>query len=321
MLQVRTKRMVTRMKKRIGEFSTQKLISNVIKCGTQIVFLISLAILSYLSFVDSFTIKPSLKTIGIISVIGIVLNYVVWDSWYSSNYEKSLLQDRLNSEYSIHRRYYHARKGWKYEELQKYIRDYNRNFTKQWEIDVEDITGRTVEDIRNEPYRGHDHKLLIYRIKKHIYPKSGIRTPKDLLYILSVSGSDTMKIDVHEAEHMHTKGRITKFISSVLSMFLAASIAIEFVQGDIYSAIFTFIINVAILFMSLFFGAMSGAKAAKVKLSTVEKISELLEEWRNEPPFEEPYKEHSVYIAPSSDDKVVPIVKSVEKTESVIEIT
>lgn len=305
------------VKKATSEFSTQKIVSNIIRWGTQIVFLVSLAILSYLSFVDSFEIKPSLRSISMISLVALVLNWVVWDSWYTSTYEKSLFQDRTSKEYSVHRRYYHARRGWKYNELQNHIRQYNINFVKTWETDVEDITGRSIESIRTEPYKGHDHKLLIHKIKHHNYPKSGIRTPKDLLYVLSVSGSDSMKLDVHKAERMHSVGRVKKLITSALSTLFAASIAVNFVKGEFESAALTLLINVAILFTSLFFGAMSGAKAAKVKLSIAEEVSEMLEEWRDTPPSEEPYVEHKVFV-----EEPKPIVEKVEeKQQGIIEIT
>lgn len=305
------------VKKAMSEFSTQKIVSNIIRWGTQIVFLVSLAILSYLSFVDSFEIKPSLRSISMISLVALVLNWVVWDSWHTSTYEKSLFQDRTNKEYSVHRRYYHARRGWKYNELQNHIRQYNINFVKTWETDVEDITGRSIESIRTEPYKGHDHKLLIHKIKHHNYPKSGIRTPKDLLYVLSVLGSDSMKLDVHKAERMHSVGRVKKLITSALSTLFAASIAVNFVKGEFESAALTLLINVAILFTSLFFGAMSGAKAAKVKLSIAEEVSEMLEEWRDTPPSEEPYVEHKVFV-----EEPKPIVEKVEeKQQGIIEIT
>lgn len=252
-----------------------------------------------------------------ISLVALVLNWVVWDSWYTSTYEKSLFQDRIKKEYSVHRRYYHARRGWKYNELQNHIRQYNINFVKTWETDVEDITGRSIESIRTEPYKGHDHKLLIHKIKHHNYPKSGIRTPKDLLYVLSVSGSDSMKLDVHKAERMHSVGRVKKLITSALSTLFAASIAVNFVKGEFESAALTLLINVAILFTSLFFGAMSGAKAAKVKLSIAEEVSEMLEEWRDTPPSEEPYVEHKVFV-----EEPKPIVEKVEeKQQGIIEIT
>lgn len=314
----RTKRRTTIVKK-TAESSTQKIVSGIIKWGTQIVFLVSLVVLSYLSFVDSFKIKPSLKSISMISLVALVLNWVVWDSWYTSTYEKLLLQDKTNKEYSIHRRYYHARRGWKYNELQQYIRRYNINFVKTWETDVEDITGRSIEDIRNGPYKGNDYKHLIHKIKHHNYPKSGIKTPKDLLYVLSVSGSDTMKIDIHKAEKLHTAGRISKLIKSALSTLFAASIVVNFVDSDWQSAALTLLINIAILFSSLFFGSLSGAKAAKVKLALAEEVSEMLEEWRNVPPSEEPYTEYKVF---AEEVKSKPIVEKVEeKQQGIIEIT
>lgn len=62
---------------------------------------------------------------------------------------------------------------------------------------------------------------------------------------------------------------------------------------------------------------MSGAKAAKVKLSIAEEVSEMLEEWRDTPPSEEPYVEHKVFV-----EEPKPIVEKVEeKPQGIIEIT
>lgn len=136
--------------KKVNDLSTQKVMTTIVKWGTQIVFLISIVIVSYLSFVDDFKIKPSLKNVSILSAVAAVLNWIVWDSWYTSMYEKSITLDRNNPEYSVHRRYYNARKGWKYNDLQNCIRNYNRNFVEQWKVDVEDITGRTIAEIESE---------------------------------------------------------------------------------------------------------------------------------------------------------------------------
>ena len=70
--------------KKVNDLSTQKVMTTIVKWGTQIVFLISIVIVAYLSFVDDFKIKPSLKNVSILSAVAAVLNWIVWDSWYTS---------------------------------------------------------------------------------------------------------------------------------------------------------------------------------------------------------------------------------------------
>ena len=307
--------------RRITDFSTQKLMTKIVKYSTWIIFIAALLVMIYLSFVDNFGISPSIQRISTIAVIALVLNWVVWDSRYRSDYDKLLTSDIMNDKYSIHRRYYFARKGWKYEDLQKRIRLYNKDFVNAWLSDVEDITGRTIQEIENGPYRGHDHKFLIWRIKHHKYPKSGLRTPRDVLYVLSVSGSGGMKIRVRKAEHQHTFGRISKIITSLLATTLAASITVTFIQGDIATALLTLLINIVILCISLFFGAASGIKGAKIKLATAEQICELLEEWKSQSPAEEPYvekKEQQEQLKPEVD---LSSIKHDRDKESTIEIS
>ena len=298
--------------KKITDLSTQKVMATIVKWGTQVVFLISIIILSYLSFVDTFKVKPNLKNIGILSIVSAVLSWLVWDSSYTSTYEKTMSKDRLNEEYSVHRRFYHARRGWKYNDLQTYIRNYNRNFLEQWKIDVEDITGRSFENIEAEPYKGHDHKFLIWRVKHHVYPKSGIKTPKDLQYVLSVNSNDGKKIKVHKAETLHSVYRIKKIFSAATSMLFAASVTTTFIQDGWRSAIFTLIMSITFLFFSYFFGSLQGAKGGRIKLATAEEVSELLEEWKNEAPSEEPYVQHQVAI---EEHEVVSLPVHKETTE------
>lgn len=318
---MKMKRRTTPVNKKITNFSTQKLITKIMTWGTALLFLAALGIMAYLSFVTNVDINPSVKNITLIAMVALVLNFIVWESRHRAEYDRSMLTDITNEKYSVHRRYYFARKGLKQTEVQSYIRQYNKDYVQAWLDDVVDETGRTIEEITNEPYRGHDHKLLIYKVKHHKYPKSGIKRAREVLSVLNVSGSDSMKINLHSAEHQHLGGAIRKVFTSLLSTLLAASVTVNFVEGDLSSAFLTLILNIVILFTSLFFGTISGAKAAKMKLSIAETVSELLEEWRKQPPKEEPFIEH----VPSVDAQpiVKPEVKSVqeEKRTSVIEIS
>lgn len=313
--------------RKITNFSTQKLMTKIMAWGTTLLFLAALGVMAYLSFVTNIELNPSIRNITVVALVALVLNYIIWDSRYKADYDKVMTADILNEKYSIHRRYYFSRKGLKQTEVQAYIRQYNKDYVQAWLDDVVDETGRTIEEIVNEPYKGHDHKLLIWKVKHHKYPKSGLRRSREVLSVLNVSGSDGMRIDIKKSEHQHTAGRIKKLLTSLLSTFLAASLAVNFVQGDLTSAFLTLLLNVVILFSSLFFGALAGMKGAKVKLATAEQISELLEEWRKQPPKEEPYQEPAVVlnggVSAVSEQKPFNTQVSTTKssTSSVIELT
>lgn len=286
--------------------------NTIISWGARILFAVAIVVLSVLSFVDSIEISPDVRNITIIALVAAVLNYAVWESFYNQQYEKQLATDLTNTNYCIHKRYYLARKGWKYKDLQDKISQYNKDFTDAWERDIEDITGYSIEEMRACTYKGHSHKFLIWRIKHHKYPKSGIRTPNDVLYILNVGKSDRMKVHVKAQEHYRAYKRASKVITLILSTFLIASFAYSFITEGFDKAIITLILNIALLFMTLFFGATAGIKGGKLKLSTAEIISERLEEWKEQVPEEEPFK------API--EKVLDELREECKPKSTIEI-
>lgn len=298
------------MSNKIDRLNGQRVLNSIVSWGTRILFLVAIVVLSVLSFVESFEFAPNIKKVTTISLVAVALNWFVWDSYYQKQYEKLLTDDVNNKDYCIHLRYYNARKDWKYSDLQDKIREYNKNFREAWVQDIEDITGRTREQIINEPYRKNSHKMLIWRLKHKKYPKTGLKTPNDVLYVLSVGKADSMKVHTRAEETFHTIGRIRKFIMSALGCGLAASFAYEFVKGDYTNAIVMLVLNIAMLFMSLFFGSTSGLKGGQLKLSTAEIVCEKLEEWRNQKPEQEPYQTKDEFIV---DDTLV-------KSESSIEI-
>ena len=303
----------------MNRFSTEQLVNKIVAWGSKILFIVGIIILSYLSFVENFDINLSIRNVTTIALIAMVLNYLVWDSNYQSNYSKVLNQDAVNKDYSIHKRYYFARKGWEHTKLQERIRKYNKDFVTAWIQDVEDITGRTEKQIIEGPYFRNHHKLLIWRIKRRKYPKSGIRTARSLLYVLSVGNSGSMRIDVRKAERYHSLNRFKKIITSSLSTLLVASLVYDFISGDWDAAILKLIINIALLFMSLFFGTIGGVKGAQIKLSTAEEICEKLEEWKNEPATEVPFKEELI-VVPEIKEEVVADTKTenIEEPEETI---
>ena len=311
--------------KKLSNISSQKIISQVLRWGTQIVFVAAIAVMAYLSFVDNVDLDFDLRKLTTIAIVGISLNYIVYNSYYRKNYEIVIQTDLTNADngkYSIHKRYYFARKGWKDSELRDAIRAYNQTFVKSWKQDVEDICARTEEEIVNGPYKGYDHKLLIWKLKHHKYPKSGIRGPKDMLYLLSVSSADSMKFKPRAAEHYGTINRLSKLITSVLSMALAASITVDFLQGQWATALITLLLNIVILFGSLFFGSITGMKAGKMKLATVEEACERLEEWKNAKPSEEPYMAQTIVVPTSivGPIKIHEVDNEEKSTKNVVEL-
>lgn len=279
------------MKAEVSRFSTEQMVAKVTKWGVNILFVVSAVILAYFSFVKTFEIDPSIRNITTIGLVSMVLNWIVWDGYYNSAYERILSQDIANKEYSVHKRYYEARKGWKYDELQKAIRNYNKSFVRAWIQDCEDVTGRTEKEMVEGGYKKRDHKMIIYKLKHRKYPKTGIKTPKDMLYILSVGKSNSMRIHTKQAERYHTSGRLRKIITAGLGSLLGASLVFEFIDGNWEGAILKVLINIVLLVTSLFFGTTAGLKGGKIKLATAEEISERLEEWKGEMPKEEPFKE------------------------------
>lgn len=293
------------MSKKLGAFSINRMLHSVLRFGSIILVVLAIIILALLSFVTNLGIDPSIRNITTIALIALVLNFMIWDMFYKDQYNKVMSEDINNgakNKYSVHVRYYKARKGFTQQQLRANIRKYNQNYINAWLEDIEDITGRKVNDtvidtktglkeigIRNGRYKGNSHKFLIWRVKHRKYPKSGIKTPRQLLNILSVGKSDAMKIHTN-AENVHRNvGRVTKIITSFVGTFLAASIVYEFIEGTWESAIVKLIINITLIFASLFFGAVSGLKGAQMQLSVTEEICDLLEEWKNVPADIEKY--------------------------------
>lgn len=300
---------------KIGKFTTNYLVTKILSWSTRIFFIASIITLACLSFVDKFNFIPGVKSLAVFGLVSMVLNMCLWEMYFRSCYERHLALDMENTKYSVHKRYYFARSGWKYVELQEQIRHFNKDFIKAWEGDVEDITGRTIEEIKRGKYKGNHYKRLIWRIKKHRYPTTGIKTPNDVLYILSVGASDGMRINIKKAEHMHSKGLIIKIITSVAGSFLAASFGYEFIDGSPWSALIKLLISIMLILMSVFMGSKSGIESAKIKLATTEAISERLEEWRAQIPTEVPYNNED-----NIDTEIESAVKEPVIAQSTIEI-
>lgn len=289
-----------------NKLSMNNLMNRVVRYGSQIIFVVALIVLAYISFVEDFEVSNDIQRIGVIALIGVVLNYVVWDTQYKSNYEREIQADINNEKYSIHKRYYLARHNWNHDDLQYAIRDYNKRFKEAWIVDLEDLTGYSREQLKGIRYRDTTNKFSVWRYKHNKFPKTGIRAARQLLSILAVGKSGSMKVNVNAAEKQLWFGRIRKIIMSLCSVTLSACIIVQFIEGDYSTAIFTLLVNIACLVSSALFGAMSGSKGARIKLSTAEEVSELLEEWKQIKPTEVPYdKPLEVVTVMSPEIKVI----------------
>lgn len=292
-----------------------------ISASVWVMLAVAIILLAYMSFVEEFTFAPSLRAITTFGLVSMLLSISLWESFYDSAYTKELNADIQNEEYSIHKRYYFARKGWKYIDLQNCVRQYNKDYREAWLRDVEDITGRTIDDIRNGGYKKQNHKILIWRIKHGKYPTTGIKVASSLLYVLSVGKSYGMKMDVQESEKYHAKMLTGKIFSSLALSFLAASFTYQFITGDYLSAILRLTITLTMTCFSVLLGAKTGYKAARTKLSTAEAVSEKLEEWRGTIPTEVPYKEESdIKNVLETDELEKPIEDESSTYSNVLEI-
>lgn len=318
------------MRQTVDNLFSRRLTTTIMKYGANMLFVGAILVLSYLSFVDNFNINPSARNITILSIAALALNWVVWDMCHKKCYKQALDSDLMNADYCIHKRYYLARKNCKEQWLQERIREYNRLFLESWKMDVEDETGRYIKDttdecgvlilgIKNGGYKHHSHKLLIWRIKHNAYPKSGIKSPRQLLNVLSVGSSGSMKMVINKAEHMHASGRVKKLFTSALGTFFAGALVYDFISGNWESAILKLVINVGLLFMSWLFGSLSGASSGQVKLAITEDICGLFEEWKNEVPTEVPFKDNEIASLPIP--QIVPAEPEPESKGIQIDIT
>lgn len=270
---------------KLSSFSAHKLLYTIIKYGSIILAAASIIVLCLLSFVENIGLSTDFRDVTVITLVALVLNCLLWDTFYKDQYSKVLFEDinaAAQKKYSVHKRYYDARKGYTQAELRAYIRKYNKDFVDSWLQDVEDITGRKIDDIEKESYKHNTHKLLIWRIKHHRYPNSGLHSPQQLLTALSIGQSQGLKLHTNAAEKSHTSKLIVKILTSALTTFLAAAITYNFIT-DAQQAILKLVLSILLIFLSILFGATSGVKGGQTKLSTAEQICELLEEWKGKP--------------------------------------
>jgi hypothetical protein len=301
-------------------FNLNNILSQIINWAAYIIAIVSGAILLYVSFVNSFDLHFDLKTITIFSIVVVALVWINWNAFYRRQYEKVMGRDIAQldeNKYSIHGRYYIAIKDYTDEQLQECIDKYNSEYEKRWLTWVEKYTGfpietqkvkevdsegkdildengqiktTTVLGIKDLPYKGFKHKILMWRIKTHHYPQSGYKTSTELSSLLSFRDSDLSKKNLRSDKHYYTRKAISKFVVTFLTVCLGASLAPQLINGEYAAAIFKLIIALGSLFGAIISGALSGVKGARLKLNTVEEVCFDLERWANKKPILTPYK-------------------------------
>lgn len=321
-------------------FNLNNILSQIINWAAYIITIVSTGILLYLSFVDTFNFEFDWKTIGIFSIVVVALVWINWNTFYRKQYEKTMDKDisQLDeNKYSIHGRYYVAIKDYTDDELQKCIDNYNDEYEKRWLKWVEKYTGFPIEtqvvkevdeegnDILDEngqpkvttilgikdlPYRKFKHKILMWRIKTHKYPQSGYKTSTELSSLLSFRDADLSKKNLKGDKQYYAKKSISKFITTLLTICLGASLAPQMIQGEYAAAIFKLILALGSLLFAVIGGGLSGIQGARLKLTIVEEVCFDLERWANKKPIVAPYK---------IPDNIVNIDEKVSQSKELIE--
>lgn len=329
-------------------FNLNNILSQIINFAAYIVMTISLFVLVYLSFIDKFEIKIDLLTLGIFSIALVFLSWINWTTFYKRQYERLMSEDidqHDKSKYSIHARYYYAIKDWSDIELQKKIDDFNSEYEAKWLRWVEKTTGFPIETreeveidkdgkpildengqpkkilvkgIKDLPYKGFKYKWLMWQIKNHKYPQSGYKTSMELMSLFAFQDANLNKRNLRADKNFYRFHSIKKFVSTLMTVTLGASIIPEMITGNWGSAILKLMLGITTISMSVIFGAINGIQGARLKLSTVEEACGDLERWSNSKPRLTPYTEIKTEEIKTEDSK--PKTDNEKATETITNI-
>ena len=293
-------------------FNLNSILSRVLNYLAYIVAVGSTIVLIFLSFISEFNIDLDWKTIGIFSVVVVALVWINWNTFYRKQYEKVMDNDikQLDeNKYSIHGRYYIAIKDYTDEELQRCIDKYNADYEQRWlnwvekytgfpiettvvketDVDGNEVIVKTIKGIKDLPYKGFKHKFLMWRIKTHHYPQSGYKTAMELSSLLSFQDANFNKKNLRSDKMYYRRKAITKFIMSLLTIGLGASLAPELIKGEYVAAILKGLLALVSLFGAIIGGSVGGIHGARLKLSIVEDVCFDLERWADKKPIIAPY--------------------------------
>lgn len=306
-------------------FNMNTILTNIITYSAYIVLVGSIVILVYLSFIKKLGIQIDVVTLTIFSFAVVFLSFVCWNMFYHKQYEKVMSEDIEQIEkgkYSIHARYYIAIKDWEDEDLQKAIDKFNDEYTKKWLRYVEKKTGKPIETyeekLKNEngtdkldengkpiyikilgikdlPYKGFKHKLLMWRIKKHRYPESGYKTSMELRSLFSFQESNLNRRKLNASSVYYRSRSILKLFFLMLLITSGASLVPEIVEGSWLAVALKLGLGIGALLSGTISGALNGVKGARIKLSVVEDVCFDLETWKGVKPMMPPYQKDGYY--------------------------
>lgn len=294
-------------------FNMNNILSTILSYGSWLIVIASVIILGWLSFVTGFDVNIDWKVLGIFTIATVGLSWVTWNNFYNSRYQKVIKEDvdkQFMKKYSIHGRYHHAIKNWTEEELQKAIEDYNKRYTESWLKFVEAETGVPIETkhakmkdpltgeekvieikgIKDLPYKKFKHKVLMWRIKNHKYPKSGYRSAMQLLSLLSAQDDGQVRRNINKHKQFYFRKSLTKLVVACLVVSLGGSLAPHIMNGEVWPVVLKLILAIGSIFSAVFFGMLNGVKGARIKLSLLEQVAGDLEEWAHIKPIISPYE-------------------------------
>lgn len=145
--------------------------------------------------------------------------------------------------------------------------------------------------IKDLPYKGFKHKIIMWRIKTHHYPQSGYKTSMELMSLFSFQEANMNKRSLKADKKFYTRNSLQKLFFLLLTIGVGASIVPNMINGEWWSALLKLIVAVGSLLVSILMGAINGVKGARIKLSTVEDACMDLELWAKKKPIIAPYKE------------------------------
>lgn len=322
-------------------FNMNYVLSRIINYAAYLIVLASILVLTCLSFVETFNFDYDWKTITIFAVATVILSWTCWNTFYHKQYEKLMDEDieqQSKKNYSIHARYYNASKDWTDAELQIAIDKFNDEYTDKWLRWVEKTTGvpietkkevyndngkeeiKTILGIKERPYKGFKYKRLMWRIKHHKYPKSGYKTSMELLSLLSYQDANFNKRDLRADKRFYTVRSLKKLFSSILIIFVGASLIPEMIDGSYWSALLKLVLALVTLMTSILMGAMTGIRGARLKLSIIEDACMDMERWADKKPVLSPYKEPIVQsqIEPPKTEQVIEAIDNQKPENKVI---
>ena len=315
-------------------FNMNTILSVILNYAAYIALILSVGILVYLSFIKRLKIQIDPITFGVFAVAVILLSFTIWNLFYKRRYEKVMSDDieqhdKLN--YSVHVRYYNAIKDWNTVELQSAIDTYNTQYVADWLNSVELETGVPIETtyvqeidertgkpkldennqiiykkvlgIKDRPYKGFFHKILMWRIKHHKYPKSGYKNAIQLMSLFSYSEGQLNRRNLKADKIYFRISALFRLLITFLIVCTGASLTPDILEGNLIVVFMKLLVGLSLLFSSMITGTITGFKAARIKLSTVEDACGDLEKWANKKPIFEKYDNKKIEISVSENFK------------------